>query len=783
MNKKIVIFLTFFYLFLPLTDCHAFSGFAEDFSQMDSVNWNYTENGGSVSFNAGVMSLSSTAPTFPILHRKVSSPIFPPEGDSVFEVKFRYNKIYYNGSGIGIGFTGIGGKPFYQFQIWGDNTEEMGGIAFVHNNYNRALYGNCSGFQDQPYHSERSIIKVINDLDWHILRIERRGSLYQVFLDKSLGSDPIFTTEEGDCNPENIWLGNPLGGGTKWSYFSLDYMTSAYIDESTPRNKTIFLPGFGGSWNTEALVYNRPVADDSWVMTPFVKNYDRLIQSLIEGGYELGEDLFVWNYDWRKPVAENIFILNNFINSKTEETEKINLVGHSMGGLIARLWAQDGDNKSKINKVISLGSPHSGLVKAYEWFNGGKIPGDNDPGSIALAILYQLSRRTFSSDIEVLRSYVPSLRDVLPTFDFVAKGSRFISSDSLVERNVYLKNKNLEVDSIFDNLLAISGVGQKTVSGLLVGERSVFDKVLGKWPDGSPLKYIYGDGDGTVIKTSSFFDGDEFIEKSSNHGEIVDFSINEVLGELGIGITVDSGVSYDLGNKSIFFIGSPAYLKVNCDGIPETLSDSLGFVIVDSLGECQVEVVGTGSGTYHLVSGTTTNAESWRYFEKEISNGEIDTLSFKNGLLKTDQTNLAYLYKLIEYDAGKLLEKYPGQKDLLAVVNNAKSKNIDRLIVSLFDFRKSKKESTMSSSIIRTAESIMRIENQLLPIAKIKQAYTKAVQSKSLVDRITRLYLVKKIEPTKFGAESYLLLEQMLNQSGSDYAKSVLASKLASEVW
>lgn len=613
------------------------------------------------------------------------------------------------------------------------------------------------------------------------LKIRLESSSIKIFIDDSLvvdvldDTDPILSgaagvhAYAGDYRPGNV----------------VNYYNDVRLSQLSGRvrNKTIFLPGFGGSWNTEALVYNRPVADDSWVMTPFVKNYDRLIQSLIEGGYELGEDLFVWNYDWRKPVADNIFILNNFINSKTEETEKINLVGHSMGGLIARLWAQDGDNKSKINKVISLGSPHSGLVKAYEWFNGGKIPGDNDPGSIALVILYQLSRRTFSSDIEVLRSYVPSLRDVLPTFDFVAKGSRFISSDSLVERNVYLKNKNLEVDSIFDNLLAISGVGQKTVSGLLVGERSVFDKVLGKWPDGSPLKYIYGDGDGTVIKTSSFFDGDEFIEKSSNHGEIVDFSINEVLGELGIGITVDSGVSYDLGNKSIFFIGSPAYLKVNCDGIPETLSDSLGFVIVDSLGECQVEVVGTGSGTYHLVSGTTTNAESWRYFEKEISNGEIDTLSFKNGLLKTDQTNLAYLYKLIEYDAGKLLEKYPGQKDLLAVVNNAKSKNIDRLIVSLFDFRKSKKESTMSSSIIRTAESIMRIENQLLPIAKIKQAYTKAVQSKSLVDRITRLYLVKKIEPTKFGAESYLLLEQMLNQSGSDYAKSVLASKLASEVW
>lgn len=781
MNKKIVIVLTFFYLFLPLTDCHAFSGLIEDFNERDSVNWNYTENGGSISFDAGVMSLSSTAPAFPILHRKVNGPIFPLDGDSVFEVKFKYDKIYFNGSGIGIGFTGIDGKPFYQFQIWGDNTGEMGGIAFVHNNYNRSSYGNCAGFQDQPYHSERSIIKVLNDLDWHVLRIERRGSLYQVYLDKDSGGDPIFTTEEGDCNPENIWLGNPLGGGTKWSYFSLDYMTSSYVDELTPRNKVIVVPGFGGSWNTEALVYNRPVTDDSWVMTPFVKNYDGLVNTLIEQGYERDKDLFVWNYDWRKPVADNVLKLNSFVDSKLTGTQKVDVVGHSMGGLIARIWAQDNIDGGKVGKVVTLGSPHSGLVKAYEWWNGAKISSDNDVGSIVLAILYQLNRRNLHSEVEVLRNYAPSLKDVLPTFDFVKKGSKLISGNDLYFKNDYLKGKNSSVNLIFDNLLTVAGIGQKTTSNLVLGERNVFDKVLNKWPDGSPLKYVYADGDGAVLKNSAVFGGDVYGEKISDHGQITDKAINTVLSELGVGVSSTQPI-YEMGRKAVFFIGSPAYLNVKCGTDSPIVSDSLGFVLTENLGDCSVNVVGTGSGAYHLVTGTTYD-DNWRYFEDSINVGETRVFLINNGKLKGDVVNLDSLYRLVKYDLVKLQSQYPANTNLTTSMTAANAKQVNSLMTGVFNFRKEKQEGLISEAIIKNIETILAIESRNLSPAVVKAAYVKAVQSKSLVDRMTRLYSTKKVQPSVFGAESYKLLEKMMDQGGSDYAKSVLAVKIASEVW
>jgi pimeloyl-ACP methyl ester carboxylesterase len=541
------------------------------------------------------------------------------------------------------------------------------------------------------------------------------------------------------------------------------------------------VPGFGGSWNTEALVYNRSVTDDSWVMTPFVKNYDGLINTLIEQGYERDKDLFVWNYDWRKPVADNVIKFNSFVGSKLTDTQKVDVVGHSMGGLIARIWAQDNIDSGKVGKVVTLGSPHSGLVKAYEWWNGGRISGDNDVGSIALAILYQLNRRNLQSEVEVLRNYAPSLKDVLPTFDFVKKGSKLISGNDLYFKNDYLKGKNSSVNLIFDNLLTVAGIGQKTTSNLVLGERNVFDKVLNKWPDGSPLKYVYADGDGAVLKNSAVFSGDVYGEKMSDHGQITDKAINTVLSELGIGVSSTQPI-YEMSKKAVFFIGSPAYLNVKCGTDSPIVSDSLGFVLTENLGDCSVNVVGTGSGVYHLVTGTTYD-DNWRYFEDSINVGETRVFLINNGKLKSDVVNLDSLYRLVKYDLVKLQSQYPGNTNLTTSMMAANAKQVNSLMTGVFSFRKEKKESLISGAIMKNIETILAIESRNLSPTVVKAAYVKAVQSKSLVDRMTRLYSTKKVQPSVFGAESYKLLEKMVDQSGSDYAKSVLAVKIASEVW
>jgi len=85
-------------------------------------------------------------------------------------------------------------------------------------------------------------------------------------------------------------------------------------------------------------------------------------------GYNKGTNYFVFNYDWRKDVRGNQTDLDNLIESaKTASGQsKVNLVVHSMGGLIARNYIADSAKAAKVNKLIELGVPHLGTTYALK---------------------------------------------------------------------------------------------------------------------------------------------------------------------------------------------------------------------------------------------------------------------------------------------------------------------------------------------------------------------------------------------------------------------------------
>ena len=46
-------------------------------------------------------------------------------------------------------------------------------------------------------------------------------------------------------------------------------------------------------------------------------------------------------------------------------SDKVNIVGHSLGGVVARWYVQELDGDVKVNTVITLSSPHKGTVAAF----------------------------------------------------------------------------------------------------------------------------------------------------------------------------------------------------------------------------------------------------------------------------------------------------------------------------------------------------------------------------------------------------------------------------------
>lgn len=65
--------------------------------------------------------------------------------------------------------------------------------------------------------------------------------------------------------------------------------------------------------------------------------------------------------------------------------DQIILVGHSMGGLIARAYVQNLGGASKVAKIITLGTPHHGT--AHAWFSNAPDARQMRPGNAWLAAL------------------------------------------------------------------------------------------------------------------------------------------------------------------------------------------------------------------------------------------------------------------------------------------------------------------------------------------------------------------------------------------------------------
>ncbi len=113
--------------------------------------------------------------------------------------------------------------------------------------------------------------------------------------------------------------------------------------------------------------------------------YDPFLQSLTTSGgyveYESFEDpegrttascfdlqepipsLFVFAYDWRLAIEDNARLLADYVGCvhRYHPGQQVNIVTHSMGGLVARRYIID--NPGSVNKLITVAAPFLGSPK------------------------------------------------------------------------------------------------------------------------------------------------------------------------------------------------------------------------------------------------------------------------------------------------------------------------------------------------------------------------------------------------------------------------------------
>src|SRR5439155_1340645 len=93
--------------------------------------------------------------------------------------------------------------------------------------------------------------------------------------------------------------------------------------------------------------------------------YNDLVRFLRdEGGYVLDRDLFTFGYDWRLDLMHEVARLRVFL-FRFNQTDRMDVVAHSMGGLLIRAYLERYPDDQRIANVIYLGTPQRGAPMAY----------------------------------------------------------------------------------------------------------------------------------------------------------------------------------------------------------------------------------------------------------------------------------------------------------------------------------------------------------------------------------------------------------------------------------
>jgi len=521
-------------------------------------------------------------------------------------------------------------------------------------------------------------------------------------------------------------------------------LTPTPVVSKTP---VVLIPGIMASWNKNALIHNETVFQDDWTMTPFVKEYDGLIKTFANIGYEKNDNFRIFNYDWRKPLKEVSMDLSSFLDKHYANSQEIYLIGHSLGGLVARTYKQISNDK-RIAKIVSLGSPHKGVAQAYLAVSAGNINQDNTWLWLAQKIVIQLNKNSIMTDRQVIENRFKIAFDLLPTYNFLIdqKGQE-IEIDGMSVKNRTLLDLENSFADIFPNLWSVAGEGIGTEWKYVISGANWVDNIFGNYKDGHPFEIVKKTGDGVVVLDSALA-GNSLKAFNLNHSEIVykKDPIKNILDYLGLAYQdtdIIEGQGTVISPSLIFLIKSPATIEVHFNGKKYFEQEGVIYIENAKQGQYDLLVKGLEPGSYQVIVGQIGQ-------DKSFWNSAVGTISDNAPQSQTDLyrvdfnpqkpkprfltskkpmeklVKLIYFFKNRKIIIGRLFSK--------ALANLAIRKNINEdiyadLINSLID---KDSYSLLNELEYRIAETEKPNSKKIADIQKtIKKLETKAKQKKS----------------------------------------------------
>ena len=301
----------------------------------------------------------------------------------------------------------------------------------------------------------------------------------------------------------------------------------------------VFVPGLFGSLGKDIIP---GTGDYDFGLAEYA--YRPIIRNLESMGYKLGRNLFISYYNWRESneISARKYLVQ-VINTakKVSGSNKVDIVCHSMGGLVSRSYIQSDYYNYDVNKLIMIGTPNYGSVNAYYFWEGGKLPYDGFKASLFKVLwegfIWILKKRTRSeNNLEFLHKVFPSIKELLPNREYGNylytidrdNFAKFMPLENMKVQNTFLNNLNRNAYLLYNRgvkVYNISGTGVNTRKYL----RVIRDNTSNNWIDGKAIYDIKTPlGDGTVTYKSSSGIYGENIVINGDHDEILYKCKNEL---------------------------------------------------------------------------------------------------------------------------------------------------------------------------------------------------------------------------------------------------------------
>jgi pimeloyl-ACP methyl ester carboxylesterase len=340
-----------------------------------------------------------------------------------------------------------------------------------------------------------------------------------------------------DTGPYNN-LKNKEGTGDKVSDYWIAFDPWLKVDPFVGLDPVIIIPGIMGSWEV----------DGKWKIDPIFHTYDNLRDEFLANGYEDGEDevdggnFFTFPYQWRDSNIDNAKLLAKKIENIKEKIgrPKVDIVAHSMGGLIAREYIESDYFAGDVDQLITVGTPQLGAPKDYIKWEAGAFFSDIFETAGKYFFKQEAKENNYDSIFHYIRGKIPSVQELLPVYDYIYddNGSDYdlrTGYPANYPRNEFLENLNdTEKIKALKNVKFTKIIGNPTGQRTTISGYDVVNANMGElWEYGYPHGFeisIIGDqglrkseGDRTVPLFSSEaieIPDDGTIYFKSNHNDL-----------------------------------------------------------------------------------------------------------------------------------------------------------------------------------------------------------------------------------------------------------------------